>query len=96
MPSTKVRRTLMIVTKILQNLANGTDFEKKESFMKPANQFLIDNAKNLDKIFKVVVVLEGKREYSIDKPQQVSLFSAMKITEDDIEMMWGMIFTNYL
>ena len=39
-----VRRVLILVTKVLQNLANNVHFGSKELFMTPVNGFLDDNA----------------------------------------------------
>jgi len=39
-----VRRVLVLVTKVLQNLANKVQFGSKELFMAPFNGFLEDNA----------------------------------------------------
>jgi len=41
-PKKDSHRGLVLVAKVLQNLANGVDF-KKEPFMEPLNSFLVDN-----------------------------------------------------
>lgn len=45
--SSKLRRTLILISKCLQNLANGVDFSSKEAFMQPMNNFVHSNTEKL-------------------------------------------------
>lgn len=55
-PSENVRRTLMIITKVLQNLANGVPFGVKEKFMIPANKAIEKQQENVNKMLLEIVV----------------------------------------
>eukprot|EP00003_Mantamonas_plastica_P026561 TRINITY_DN5474_c0_g2_i3.p4 TRINITY_DN5474_c0_g2~~TRINITY_DN5474_c0_g2_i3.p4 ORF type:complete len:126 (-),score=47.36 TRINITY_DN5474_c0_g2_i3:742-1119(-) len=50
--SDEVRRSLGLVTKIIQNLANGVYFGEKEAFMVPANVFVERNQEKLEDFFR--------------------------------------------
>lgn len=52
-PPPHVRRSLLLVSKVLQNLANGTAFEKEE-YMKPLNAFLANHQRTMDEFFEKV------------------------------------------
>jgi hypothetical protein len=54
-PKRKAHRTLMIVTKILQNLANGVEFGKKEDFMTSANKLIKKQKKPFVKFVESVI-----------------------------------------
>ncbi len=41
--STQMRRVLILVSKIVQNLANELEFGDKEPYMMPFNRFIRDN-----------------------------------------------------
>jgi hypothetical protein len=46
-PSPVVRRNLILVTKIIQNLSNNVQFGQKEQFMADMNPFLKKNAQKM-------------------------------------------------
>lgn len=48
---------MLLSTKILQNLANGVEFGKKEAFMTPTNSFLTDKFKAVKEFFDKISVL---------------------------------------
>jgi len=54
-PTRKAHRTLMIVTKILQNLANGVEFGKKEDFMTKANKLIKKQKKPFTKFVEAII-----------------------------------------
>ena len=59
-----VRRGLLLMSKILQNLANGVEFGKfKEAFMTPTNLYVVDHFKPvndfLEKISVIIVWLKS-------------------------------------
>ncbi|KAH3746119.1 GTPase-activator protein for Ras family GTPase [Pelomyxa schiedti] len=51
-PPENIRRQLIVISKILQNLANGVKFGDKEQFMMKFNDFLEDNAAKLLKFYE--------------------------------------------
>lgn len=46
----------MLVSKILQNLANGIEFGGKEHYMVPLNSFLQENTSRLHRFFDELAV----------------------------------------
>lgn len=57
-PSDKVQRQLILVSKILQNLANGIQFGKKEEFMKKMNEFIETNIEKLQEFLEQLVSID--------------------------------------
>jgi hypothetical protein len=51
-----MRRTLVLIGKVLQNLANRRRFGSKEAFMAPLNTFIVNNEKSLEQWFKTLPV----------------------------------------
>ena len=47
-PSDASKRQLVLITKVLQNLAAGVEFGKKEAFMTKLNDFIRSNAKQMN------------------------------------------------
>lgn len=58
-PNDTARRTLVLVAKVLQNLANGVMFGGKEEFMIPMNKFIEGNTENLRDYFENMVVVRA-------------------------------------
>eukprot|EP01111_Echinosteliopsis_oligospora_P006946 TRINITY_DN21433_c0_g1_i1.p1 TRINITY_DN21433_c0_g1~~TRINITY_DN21433_c0_g1_i1.p1 ORF type:complete len:247 (+),score=39.72 TRINITY_DN21433_c0_g1_i1:313-1053(+) len=50
-PTPTGNRALLLITKVLQGLANGQEFGNKEAFMKPANEFINTHMSQTDKFF---------------------------------------------
>merc|ERR1712130_935918 len=67
--------TLMIVTKILQNLANGVEFGKKEDFMTSANKLIKNQKKPFVKFVEGVIAQSLNPVLSEDMDQTVLLWS---------------------
>lgn len=57
--SDQMRRVLVLVTKVLQNLANEQAFGKKEAFMEPLNDFIIKNKPKLATFYSNIFASEG-------------------------------------
>ena len=55
-PNEFLQRKLVLLSKVLQNLANGVQFGDKEDFMAPLNSFLEGNTDALYKFFDLVAV----------------------------------------
>eukprot|EP01103_Thecamoeba_quadrilineata_P007781 TRINITY_DN1760_c0_g1_i1.p1 TRINITY_DN1760_c0_g1~~TRINITY_DN1760_c0_g1_i1.p1 ORF type:complete len:457 (-),score=86.26 TRINITY_DN1760_c0_g1_i1:296-1666(-) len=50
------RRSLILVSKVLQSLTNGVLFGEKEDYMVPLNQFILDNSSRLNQFFTALTV----------------------------------------
>ncbi|KAH3743948.1 GTPase-activator protein for Ras family GTPase [Pelomyxa schiedti] len=62
-PPPSIRRQMVVVTKMLQNLANGIEFGKKEEFMMKFNDWLEDNATRMTKFYNDITTdAEGEIE----------------------------------
>lgn len=75
-PKRRAHRTLMIVTKILQNLANGVEFGKKEDFMTKANKLIKKQKKPFVKFVEAVI--------------SQNLTPSVGDDIDQIQMLWSM------
>jgi len=53
-PSPEARRQLLLITKILQNIANGVRFGKKEPFMEPMNDFIDKQSSATTQLFNTL------------------------------------------
>eukprot|EP00736_Rhodelphis_marinus_P014030 Rmarinus@m.17318 len=56
-PSSTSRRTLVLITKLLQNLSNNVEF-KKETFMIPCNEFVKEHASAMQEYFLQVSTVD--------------------------------------
>eukprot|EP00727_Mastigamoeba_balamuthi_P002409 m51a1_g12165 hypothetical protein (1068) ;mRNA; r:88-4311 len=54
--SAKSRRNLILISKVLQNLSNGVQFNKKEQYMTFLNSFIDLNVPRMQHFFKQVVI----------------------------------------
>lgn len=54
--SKDVRRALLMITKVIQNLANNVVFGNKEPFMKVLNPFLSENIRQVTKFLSDIAV----------------------------------------
>ncbi|KAI3653038.1 hypothetical protein MP228_002463 [Amoeboaphelidium protococcarum] len=61
--NSKQRRSLVLISKVLQNLANGVRFGSKEAYMTPANSFLVDNEPQLYKFCHQIQDVESEGLY---------------------------------
>jgi hypothetical protein len=57
-PKDNAKRTLTLIAKILQNLANGVRFGRKEPFMTVMNPFISDNLENIKRFFDDIAANE--------------------------------------
>jgi hypothetical protein len=55
-PSQTARRGLILVSKLLQNLANGLEFGNKEPAMASFNPFISDNKEKVEAFFNILAV----------------------------------------
>jgi len=64
-PSPAASRALLLVTKVLQALANGQEFGAKEAFMRPINPFVVENTPKIEAFYdKLTKVDDDKVELS--------------------------------
>lgn len=92
LPSTNgnnnVQRNLLMISKIIQQLANNLQFGEKESFMVPANSFIEENTPRLSFFFDSINV-----EYDVPLPTEplpddkllFSLFSVHELFHKNID-----------
>lgn len=85
------QRTLILVSKVLQNLSNSVTFEKKEPFMSPANGFLKEwQQKVNDHLYKLIDLEDLKTTTTLDHQKRtVSLKDAVKMSKEDLKMYWS-------
>eukprot|EP01125_Pyxidicula_operculata_P009385 TRINITY_DN308_c1_g1_i1.p1 TRINITY_DN308_c1_g1~~TRINITY_DN308_c1_g1_i1.p1 ORF type:complete len:590 (+),score=125.67 TRINITY_DN308_c1_g1_i1:28-1797(+) len=57
------RRALVLISKCIQNLANGLKFGSKESYMNPMNTFIENNLERVQKFLDSVAVLPENSDY---------------------------------
>ena len=57
----KSRRRLVLIAKVLQNLANEAYFEQKEEYMKCSNVFIESNLDKMHSFFDSLVVRSTSR-----------------------------------
>ena len=55
-PSKEMRRGLLLIAKIIQNLANNVLFDAKESYMFPLNDFLTQNIYEVTAFLRAISV----------------------------------------
>ncbi|EGG14353.1 Ras GTPase activation domain-containing protein [Cavenderia fasciculata] len=53
-PSTRAKRNLVLLAKVLQNTSNGVQFGGKEDYMTCMNQFIIENKEKMTSYFKMI------------------------------------------
>lgn len=71
-PSKEMRRGLLLIAKIIQNLANNVLFGAKEPYMFPLNDFLTQN------IYHVTTFL---REISVSGPSKLSMTQSVDLQD---------------
>lgn len=54
--SEKARRGLVLISKIVQNIGNGVEFGKKESYMIPLNDVISNNIPRVNQLFDQIAV----------------------------------------
>jgi len=80
----KMRRTLVLMCKVLQNLANEQAFGAKEKFMEPLNGFIVTNKNTLDKFYKALLTTDNPPE-NVIIPKEVRL-SALSAIHNHINL----------
>ncbi|KYR02236.1 regulator of chromosome condensation domain-containing protein [Tieghemostelium lacteum] len=87
-PGTEANRALILIGKVLQNLANGIEFGQKESFMIPVNRFITGNLQRLYAYFdRLTDVPDNKTgDYVITSKEEV---------QKDIRNIHSLIVKNY-
>jgi len=91
-PSRESSRTLLLVSKILQNIANNVQFEKKEKFLAFANPLIEKYQEPLTKMLEDVIDLSKVKlvTSTIDNHKRtVDLHGLLKATEEDLIMLYS-------
>eukprot|EP01106_Pelomyxa_sp_JSP_P009999 TRINITY_DN269_c0_g1_i1.p1 TRINITY_DN269_c0_g1~~TRINITY_DN269_c0_g1_i1.p1 ORF type:complete len:211 (-),score=82.56 TRINITY_DN269_c0_g1_i1:119-751(-) len=70
-PPQAIRRELLVIGKVLQNLANGMEFGKKEEFMIKFNSFLEESTPKLQAFYKELCSSSEEVSALVDDEQQV-------------------------
>ncbi|CCU74400.1 ras GTPase activator [Blumeria hordei DH14] len=65
-PSKEMRRGLLLIAKVIQNLANNVLFGAKESYMYPLNDFLTQNIYRVTTFLREISVPSNVKEISLD------------------------------
>jgi hypothetical protein len=50
-PQPNIRRGLVALSKVIQNLANGIEFRQSEPYMQPFNSFILENRDRIAEFF---------------------------------------------
>jgi len=89
--SREVRRALLLITKVIQNLANNMVFGNKEPHMKVLNSFLSENIRQVTKFLSDVAVsyygltfIYGAEGNQV-RPRSWEVAAATKAYQDDAE-----------
>jgi len=61
--TSKSRRSLVLISKVLQNLANDVEFGDKEPYMTAMNHFIIRKRKSLQAFFNQLAVRSSPRSF---------------------------------
>jgi hypothetical protein len=61
------RRPFVLISKVLQNLANGVSFGNKESYMLPLNDFLATNTPVVQQMFDKLCVSIDSQDLFVKK-----------------------------
>jgi len=95
--SDKVKRTLILITKVLQNLANGILFEKKEKFMSGANEFLEKYMDPVGSYFEKIPIRDNEFKVKKEKDtSDVSFIKAISVSNDDMQKFMGLLYYSSL
>eukprot|EP01130_Rhizamoeba_saxonica_P002723 TRINITY_DN12488_c0_g1_i1.p1 TRINITY_DN12488_c0_g1~~TRINITY_DN12488_c0_g1_i1.p1 ORF type:complete len:579 (+),score=135.12 TRINITY_DN12488_c0_g1_i1:1-1737(+) len=78
-PKSNSRRALILISKLLQNLANSVEFDgKKEPYMLPLNRFIVNNK------LKAYQLLDSLSVFDPDEPYEPANFDIESIDEKKI------------
>jgi len=86
-PSEKSRRSLILLSKVLQNLANSVEFGEKEAYMLKTNPFIMSNQASMYEFLDKLA--------AVSEEQAISKMKQPNITEDVLEKSLDTI-TTYL
>lgn len=73
------KRGLILITKIIQNLANNMLFGAKESFMVSANDFLRDNSDKVSDFLKTLAISSSNEDTTVKEIPQKTTVSKMDV-----------------
>lgn len=74
------RRNLILISKMLQNLANGIEFGTKEAYMIPMNKTIENYLKKTISFFMAIPISEQELKESMEKKEEIILSSFQKNT----------------
>jgi len=70
-PSAESRRLLILITKVLQNLANDVEFGSKEPYMTKMNDFIHSNRQKLIQFYDKLLKTPTKPDVRCDMPKNI-------------------------
>jgi len=88
LPSKAARRSLILITKVLQNLANEIEFGKKESYMVKMNDFINSNIPKLDSFYKKLLTIPA------DQPSTQSAEITEQIKNNSLAFIYNHLYQN--
>lgn len=81
-PSRTVRRNLVLIAKLLQNLSNGLPFGDKEAYMKPLNPWLQSHRPHMERFFEQLTQVDDVDDsLSLDRYTHSSLGGGSRLNE---------------
>ncbi|KAL6046142.1 GTPaseactivator protein for Ras-like GTPase [Balamuthia mandrillaris] len=70
-PPTNMQRLLILISKVLQNLANGVQFGEKESFMTKMNEFIKTNESKMESFLQHLAEFDAEEPACGDPPSSI-------------------------
>lgn len=84
-PGSQTRRNLTLITKVLQNLANGKVFSNKEQFMVTLNPFVEQKLKTIETYFEDIINFTAQ-------PQTIHSVEVNELSVNDLQIFHSLIF----
>eukprot|EP01080_Neovahlkampfia_damariscottae_P007477 gene7477-11801_t len=90
-PPKNANRTFVLLSKIIQNLANGIQFGQKEPYMKNSNEYLGKKEKEVSKyLYNVVDLSNCKPSSTLDaQKKEVTLLGAFRVTLQELRTLFA-------
>lgn len=94
-PSRSMRRNLVLIAKVLQNLSNGLEFGDKEQFMSVVNTFIRSRKEVIQAYFEKLAQVEDLEDvWEIDKLQEHESNKPINLMLSQIHLCHKTLYTN--